>query len=406
MAISEFKAAVIVDAVRTPIGSFLKGLSSVRPDDLLALTIRELVERTGVEPGSIEDVYMGCANQAGEDNRNVARMSALLAGLPYSVPGVTVNRLCASGLEAVNQASRAISLGEGDLFIAGGVESMSRAPYSIARGNVAPKAGNHTAWDTCLGWRYPNKKLEELFPLEAMGCTAENLVDQYQITREEQDEFALASHHKAVAAQDAGWFDDEIVPVSIPQRRGDPVVVSQDEGPRRGSTLEKLAKLRAAFRSGGSVTAGNSSTLNDGACSLLVASEAKAVELDLPIRARIISRASAGVDPNIMGIGPVPATELALRRAGLTLDDIDAFELNEAFSAQSLAVIKSLGLDRTKVNMHGGAIALGHPLGCSGARILTTLLSVLERTGGRYGVATLCVGVGQGVATIIERVEQ
>jgi 3-oxoadipyl-CoA thiolase len=397
--------AVIVEAVRTPIGSFMKGLSGVRPDDLLAITIREIIERTGVDPKDIEDVYMGCANQAGEDNRNVARMSALLAGLPYSVPGVTVNRLCASGLEAVNQVSRAIAVGDGDLFIAGGVESMSRAPYSIARGNVAPKAGNHTAWDTCLGWRYPNKKLEEMFPLEAMGCTAENLVDQYDISREEQDNFALESHHKAIAAQDAGWFDDEIVPVSIPQRRGDPVVISQDEGPRRGSSLDKLAKLRAAFRTGGSVTAGNSSTLNDGACALLIASEERAIELDLPIRARIVSRASAGVDPTIMGIGPVPATELALKRAGLSIGDMDAIELNEAFSAQSIAVIKSLGLDRTKVNMHGGAIALGHPLGCSGARILTTLLSVLERTGGRYGLATLCVGVGQGVATIIERVE-
>jgi acetyl-CoA acetyltransferase family protein len=257
-----------------------------------------------------------------------------------------------------------------------------------------------------LGWRYPNKKLEELFPLEAMGCTAENLVDQYEITRKEQDEFALESHHKAIAAQDAGWFDDEIVPVSVPQRRGDPVVVSLDEGPRRGSSLDRLAKLRAAFRPGGSVTAGNSSTLNDGACALLIASEARALELGLPIRARIIARASAGVDPTIMGIGPVPATELVLKRAGLTLADMDAIELNEAFSAQSIAVIKTLGLDRTKVNMHGGAIALGHPLGCSGARILTTLLSVLERTGGRYGLATLCVGVGQGVATIIERVEQ
>ena len=396
--------AVILDAVRTPIGAFCKTLTAVRPDDLLAHTIRSVVERTGIPTEDVEDVFMGCANQAGEDNRNVARMASLLAGLPQSVPGVTVNRLCASGLEAVNQASRAILVGDGDLFIAGGVESMSRAPYSIPRGTVAPKAGNTVAYDTCLGWRYPNPKMEALFPLEAMGCTAENLVDQYKLSREAQDAFALNSHEKALAAQNAGWFDNEIVSVEIPQRRGDPIVFSADEGPRKGSSLEKLAKLRPAFRSGGSVTAGNSSTLNDGACALVLASAAKAKSLGLRPRARILARAAAGVDPTIMGIGPVPASQKALERAGLRVQDIDAWELNEAFAAQSLAVIQALGLDPNKVNLHGGAIALGHPLGCSGARILTTLLNVLERTGGRYGVATLCVGVGQGVATVIERI--
>jgi len=396
--------AVILDAVRTPIGAFCKTLTAVRPDDLLAHAIRSVVERTGIPTADVDDIFMGCANQAGEDNRNIARMASLLAGLPQSVPGVTVNRLCASGLEAVNQASRAILVGDGDLFIAGGVESMSRAPYSIPRGTVAPKAGNTVAYDTCLGWRYPNPKMEALFPLEAMGCTAENLVDQYKLSREAQDAFALNSHEKALAAQNAGWFDNEIVSVEIPQRRGDPVVFSADEGPRKGSSLEKLAKLRPAFRSGGSVTAGNSSTLNDGACALVLASAEKAKSLGLRPRARILARAAAGVDPTIMGIGPVPASRKALERAGLGIHDIDAWELNEAFAAQSLAVIQALGLDSNKVNLHGGAIALGHPLGCSGARILTTLLNVLERTGGRYGVATLCVGVGQGVATVIERI--
>jgi len=396
--------AVILDAVRSPIGAFCKTLTPVRPDDLLAHSIRALLARTGVDPAQVDDVYMGCANQAGEDNRNVARMAALLAGMPQSVPGVTVNRLCASGLEAVNQASRAILVGDGSLFVAGGVESMSRAPYSVPRGTVAPKAGNTTAYDTCLGWRYPNPKMEALFPLEAMGCTAENLVEKYSISREDQDAFALASHEKALAAQAAGHFDGEIAPVEIPQRRGAPILFAADEGPRKGSSLEKLSKLRAAFRSGGSVTAGNSSTLNDGACALLLSSEEKAEALGIKPRARILARASAGVDPTIMGIGPVPATRQALDRAGLSIADIDVWELNEAFAAQSLAVIRELGLDEAKVNLNGGAIALGHPLGCSGARILTTLLNVLERKGGRYGVATLCVGVGQGVATVIERV--
>ncbi len=395
---------VIIDAVRTPIGSFQGGLSGVRADDLAAMAITTLMERTGLDPALVDDVFMGCANQAGEDNRNVARMSLLLAGLPQSVPGVTLNRLCASGLEAVNQASRAAAVGDGSVYVAGGVESMSRAPYSVPRGPTAPKAGNITGWDTCLGWRYPNPKMEALFPLEAMGCTAENLVDKYNISREEQDVFALNSHEKALRAQENGWFDSEIFEVSIPQRKGEPKVVAKDEGPRANSSLEKLSKLRAAFRAGGSVTAGNSSTLNDGAAAVLVTTAARAAELGLTPRARIVSRAAAGVDPEIMGIGPVPATQKALALAGLSLSDIDAIELNEAFAAQSLAVIRELGMDEAKVNLHGGAIALGHPLGCSGARILTTLLHVLEGRGGRYGLATLCVGVGQGVATIIERV--
>lgn len=396
--------AVIVDAVRTPIGRFQGGLAGVRADDLGALAIAKVVERTGLDPALVDDVFFGCANQAGEDNRNVARMSLLLAGLPQSVPGVTVNRLCASGLEAVNQAARAVQCGDGGLYIAGGVENMSRAPYVFPRGPVAPKAGNITGYDTSLGWRFPNPRMEAMFALEAMGCTAENLVDDLGISRADQDAFSLESHNKAIAAQDAGWFQQELFAVEIPQRRGDPVVVSADEGPRRGTSLEKLGKLRAAFRKGGSVTAGNSSTLNDGSCAVVIASADKARELGLKARFRIVAKAAAGVDPTRMGIGPVPATRKALALAGWRLDDVDAIELNEAFAAQSLAVMRTLGMDPAKVNQHGGAISLGHPLGCSGARILTTLMGVLDRTGGDRGLATLCVGVGQGVATLIERV--
>jgi acetyl-CoA acyltransferase len=391
---------VLVDALRTPIGSFQGGLSQVRADDLAAHAMSALVQRTGVDPSLIDDVFFGCANQAGEDNRNVARMALLLAGIPQTVPGVTLNRLCASGLEAVNQAARAAACGDGHVYLAGGVESMSRAPYVFARGTVAPKAGNLVGYDTSLGWRFPNPKMEALFPLEAMGCTAENLVDRYGISREDQDAYALRSHQKALHAWDQGWFDDEVVPVPVPQRRGEPVVVARDEGPRAGSTLEKLARLRAAFRKGGSVTAGNSSTLNDGASAVLVTTADKARELGLRPRFRVVARAAAGVDPTIMGIGPVPATRKALSLAGWSLEDLDAVELNEAFAAQSLAVLRELGLDEARVNLHGGAIALG----CSGARILTTLMSVLDRTGGDRGLATLCVGVGQGVATLIERV--
>jgi len=396
--------ALIFDAVRTPIGAFGGALSDVRPDDLAAHTIRALLDRAGVDGGEVEEVFLGNANQAGEDNRNVARMAALLAGLPQSVPGVTVNRLCASGLEALSQASRAIAVGDLGLAVAGGVESMSRAPYVIPRGNTAPKFGNLTAFDTSLGWRFPNPKMEQLFPLEPMGATAENLAEQHQISRADQDAFAFASHQKALRAQDEGWFQGELVAVPIPQRKGPPTMVTTDEGPRRDTSLDRLAKLGAAFRAGGTVTAGNSSTLNDGAAAILVGSAAAGARLGLTPRYRVVARASAGVDPRIMGIGPVPAVTRALERAGWTVADLDAVELNEAFAAQSLAVIRALGLDESRVNQHGGAIALGHPLGCSGARIIATLMGVLDRTGGRRGLATLCVGVGQGLAVLIERV--
>lgn len=395
---------VLVAPVRTPIGRFQGGLSGVRPDDLAALVIAEAVKRSGLDPERVEDVFFGCANQAGEDNRNIARMASLLAGLPQSVPGVTVNRLCASGLEAVNQAVRAARCGDGDLFIAGGVESMSRAPYSMPRGPQLPKAGNFTVYDTSLGWRYPNPKMEALFPLEAMGCTAENIVDDLHISREDQDAFALASHEKAIAAREAGAFDAELLSVVAPAGRRKTITVAHDEGPRPGTSLEKLAKLRAAFRSGGSVTAGNSSTLNDGAAAVIVATAKAARELGMTPMARVRSVAAAGVNPVTMGYGPVPASQKALKRAGLTVADIDLIELNEAFAAQSLGCIRRLGLDEAKVNVHGGAIALGHPLGCSGTRILVTLLHALERHDKRLGLATLCVGVGQGVATIVERV--
>ncbi len=395
--------AVIVDALRTPIGRFQGTLAAVRPDDLAAHVIARVVERAGVEGGDVDEVVFGCANQAGEDNRNVARMALLLAGLPQHVPGVTVNRLCASGLEAVNQAARMVLVGDARVVVAGGVESMSRAPYSVPRGPQMPKAGNVTAWDTSLGWRYPNPRMEAMFPLEAMGCTAENIVDDMGISRQDQDAFALGSHRKAVAAQDAGWFDGELVPVTVRTRKAE-VEVAADEGPRRDTSLEKLARLRPAFRDGGTVTAGNSSTLNDGAAAVVVASEDHARAAGLPIRARIRAMASAGVDPTRMGYGPIPASRKALERAGLAVGDVEVWEINEAFAAQSLGVIRQLGISEDRVNLHGGAIALGHPLGCSGARILTTLLGAMERVGATVGCATLCVGVGQGVATVVERV--
>lgn len=420
---------VIVSAVRTPIGRHAGALAAVRPDDLAALVITEAVERAGVEPAEIEEVYMGCANQAGEDNRNVARMATLLAGLPHHVAAVTFNRLCASGLNAVNQAARAIRCGEGEIYVAGGVESMSRAPYSFPKNARAwGPPGNVTGYDTTLGWRYPNPKMEAMFPLEAMGETAENIyelscagkIEGGPISREEQDAFAFESQRRAWRAISEGRFRDEIVPVLIPQRKGEPLVVDTDEHPRiekvdGGYKLmtspEALAKLGPAFRKGGTVTAGNASGLNDGAAALVLMSAGKAEALGIKPLARWVASAAAGVDPRTMGLGPVGATRKALQRAELDLDDIDLVELNEAFAVQSLAVMHELGLNPQITNVNGGAIALGHPLGCSGARILTTLLYEMRRRRAdgqpmRYGLATLCVGVGQGEATVVELSDQ
>jgi 3-oxoadipyl-CoA thiolase len=395
---------VIVDAIRTPVGALGGALASVRPDDMAALVIRETVQRNKLDPSLVEEVFFGCANQAGEDNRNVARMAALLAGLPVEVAGVTVNRLCASGLNAVNQAARAIKAGEGDVYIAGGVESMSRAPYSIPKGEAGYSFGNLTAWDTALGWRYPNPKMKELHGTDSMGETAENIYEMMrEITREEQDAFAVRSHERAVAAIDSGRLKEEIVAVPVPQHKGDPVIVDTDERPRRDTSLEKLSKLKPAFRKGGTVTAGNSSGLNDGAAALLIMSEEKAKELGYKPLVRYVASEAAGVAPKIMGMGPVYATRKALSRANLTIEDIGLIELNEAFAVQSLAVIKELGLDPEIVNVNGGAIAIGHPLGCSGARLMTTLVHEMRLRGNvKYGLATLCVGVGQGEATIVE----
>ncbi|HQF46811.1 MAG TPA: acetyl-CoA C-acetyltransferase [Anaerolineaceae bacterium] len=401
------KDAVLVDAIRTPIGALGGALAAVRPDDLAALAIRTIVERNALNPALVDEVYLGCANQAGEDNRNIARMAVLLAGLPVEVPAVTLNRLCASGLAAVNTAARAIRAGEGDIFIAGGVESMSRAPYSLPKAAQAFPFGNLTAYDTALGWRYPNPRMEELYGTEAMGETAENIADMTGISRAQQDAFAVESHRRAIAAIDAGIFAEEIIPVPIPQKKGEPVLVTTDERPRRDTSLESLARLRPAFRKDGSVTAGNSSGLNDGAAAVLVMSAERAAALGLKPLARVVSAASAGVPPRIMGMGPVPATRKALERAGLQVADLGLVELNEAFAVQSLAVMGELGLAPEITNVNGGAIALGHPLGCSGARILTTLLHEMKRRAPHakrpfYGLATLCVGVGQGEATIIE----
>ncbi len=398
---------VIVDAIRTPIGALGGSLARVRPDDLAALVIKALVERNGLAPQDVEQVFLGCANQAGEDNRNVARMATLLAGLPVSIPAVTFNRLCASGLTAVNAAFHAIRAGEGDIFIAGGVESMSRAPYVLGKAESAYPFGNLTAFDTALGWRFPNPRMAELYGADPMGETAENIAQQYGITREEQDRFAAQSHARAIAAMDAGKLAEEILPVSIPQKKGDPLLVSVDERPRRDTTVETLARLKPAFRQGGTVTAGNSSGMNDGAAVLLVMSEEKAASLGLKPLARILSSAAAGVEPRVMGLGPVPATRKALQRAGITLNDIGLVELNEAFAVQALAVMHELGLSEEITNVNGGAVALGHPLGCSGARILTTLLYEMKRRAAAttrpfFGLATLCVGVGQGEATFVE----
>lgn len=393
--------AVIVSAVRTPVGRYAGALKDVRPDDLGALVIKEAVERAGVDPNEIEDVFFGCANQAGEDNRNVARMSLLLAGLPETIGGVTVNRLCASGLQAINSAAQAIQAGAGDVFVAGGVESMTRAPFVMGKAET-PFSRDAKIYDTTIGWRFTNPKLAEMHHPYSMGETAENVAEKYNVSRLDQDEFALRSHQRAVAAQKEGRFDDEIVPVPIPQRRGDPVLVDKDEGPRADTTLERLAALKPAFKPGGTVTAGNSSSVNDGATALVLISREKAEADGFKPLARIVATAVAGVDPAYMGVGPVPATKKVLQRAGLSLDDIGLVELNEAFAAQSLEVIRQLGLDPEKVNVNGGAIALGHPLGSSGARITTTLLHEMRRRQVQFGLATLCVGVGQGVATVIE----
>jgi 3-oxoadipyl-CoA thiolase len=412
------REAVIVEAVRTPVGRHGGALAAVRPDDLAALVIQEVVARAGIDPPLVEDVYLGCTNQAGEDNRDVARMALLLAGLPHSVAGVTVNRLCASGLEAINQAARAIRCGEGDIFVAGGVESMSRAPWSVPKTERAFPWGNVTMYDTTIGWRYPNPRMEQMFPLEGMGETAENIYDETGISREEQDAFALESQRRAAAAIEAGRFKDEIVPVPIPQRKGPPQLVDTDEHPRiefdaegkvhLATSTEGLAKLRPAFRPNGTVTAGNASGINDGAAALLLMSEEKAEELGLKPMARWLASAVAGVNPRTMGYGPIPATRKALQRAGLTVDDIDLIELNEAFAVQALACIKELGLDMARTNVNGGAVALGHPLGCTGAKLTVTLLHEMRRRAAvgqqmRYGLVTMCVGVGQGCATLVER---
>lgn len=399
--------AVIVDAVRTPIGALGGELARVRPDDLAALVLSKLAERSGLDVSSIDDVYLGCANQAGEDNRNIARMASLLAGFPVSVPGLTFNRLCASGLSAVNAAFHAIKASEGEIFLAGGVESMSRAPYSLPKAENGFAFGNQTAYDTALGWRYPNPRMVELYGTQAMGETAENIAAQTGITRAEQDGFAVESHRRAIAAMDGGRFKEEIIPVAVPQKKGDPLLVETDERPRRDTTLESLAKLRPTFRLDGSVTAGNASGMNDGASALLVMSAEKAKNLGLKPLVRIVASATAGVEPRVMGMGPVPATKKALKRAGLSLNDIQLAELNEAFAVQALAVMRDLGLDPSLVNVNGGAIALGHPLGCSGARILTTLIHEMKKRASTarrpfYALATLCVGVGQGEATIVE----
>jgi 3-oxoadipyl-CoA thiolase len=386
--------AVVLSAVRTPVGRYGGALAGERPDDLAALVIKEAVRRAGVDAGEIEDVYFGAANQAGEDNRNVARMAALLAGLPESVAGVTVNRLCASGLSAVVSASHAVVAGDGDLFVAGGVESMTRAPLVMAKPEHAYQRGSQTIWDTTLGWRFPNPRMEEMFPLESMGETGENVAERYGVSREEQDEFALRSHRRWTEADDKGHFEDELVPVGE---------VARDEHPRPDTSLEKLATLKPAFREGGTVTAGNSSGINDGAAALVIASEERAKELGVEPLGAFVGSAVAGVDPRVMGIGPVPAVRKLLDRSGIAVEDLDLVELNEAFASQSLVVIRELGLDPEKVNVNGGAIALGHPLGMSGARLVVTLLHELRRRGGKYGLATLCVGVGQGQAALFER---
>lgn len=396
----------ILEPIRTAVGKYGGALSGVRPDDMAGTVLKALVERTGIDPSHVDDVILGCANQAGEDNRNVARMAALLGGLPQSVPAVTVNRLCASSLEAVIQGMRAIRSNEANLIIAGGVESMSRAPYSMPK-NVSGKAtfGNLTVYDTALGWRYPNPAMESMFPLESMGETAENIAERWGISRDDQDAFALQSHQRASTARMQEVLAEEIVPYAIPNRKGDPTIVAQDEQPRSDASLDSLSTLKPAFRKGGTVTAGNSSSLNDGASAMLLASEQmlqQHPELGKHAIAKIISSGAVGVDPRVMGIGPVGAIQLACQRAGISVEDLELVEINEAFAAQSLACIRELRLDTERVNVNGGAIAIGHPLGMSGGRILGHLAREMRRRGLRYGAAALCIGVGQGLAVVIE----
>lgn len=399
------KQAFICDAVRTPIGRYGGALSSVRTDDLGAVPLRALMERNaGVDWGMLDDVLYGCANQAGEDNRNVARMSALLAGLPFGVPGGTINRLCGSGMDAVGTAARAIRAGEASLMIAGGVESMSRAPFVMGKADTA-FSRNAAIFDTTIGWRFVNKLMKAKYGVDSMPETAENVADQFKISREDQDKFAMASQDKTAAAQKSGFFDHEIVPVSIAQRKGDPVLVTRDEHPRQTS-MESLAKLKGVVREGGTVTAGNASGVNDGSVAMLIADEQSASRHGLTPRARVIAMATSGVEPRIMGIGPAPASQKVLALAGLKLEQMDVIELNEAFAAQGLATLRLLGIQDNdpRVNPNGGAIALGHPLGASGARLVTTAVSQLHLTGGRYALCTMCIGVGQGIAMIVERV--
>jgi 3-oxoadipyl-CoA thiolase len=395
--------AVILSAVRTPIGRYAGSLKDVRPDDLAALVITEAVRRANIDTSSIEDVILGCANQAGEDNRNVARMALLLAGLPIEVAGQTVNRLCGSGLQAINSAAQAIQTGSGDTFVAGGVESMTRAPFVLGKADSAFSRAMNLQ-DTTLGWRFVNPRLSALYHPYSMGETAENVAERTRISREEQDAYAFRSHQRAIAAQQTGRFTEEIIPVPVPQKKGEAVLVALDEQPRSDTTLEKLAALKPVFRKDGSVTAGNSSGINDGAAALVLMARNRAQRLGLTPRARVVASAVAGVDPAYMGLGPIPATQKVLQRAGLSIKDIDVIELNEAFAVQVLQCVRELEIDEEKLNVNGGAIALGHPLGCSGARLVVTLLHELERRGGRYGLATMCIGVGQGIATIIERV--
>ncbi len=393
----------IVRASRTPVGKYGGMLKDVRPDDLAAIVIRGVVDETGIEPGKIDEVILGCANQAGEDNRNVARMATLIAGFPYDVPAFTVNRLCGSSLEAVNSAARMVRTGDADCVLAGGVESMTRAPYVIPKNSTGQVLfGNLPAYDSALGWRFPNPKLAARFPLESMGETAENLAEKFKITRDEQDRFALESHRRAIDAQDSGKFTNEIIPVDIADAKDNGIRVSVDEGPRRDTNSEKMSKLKPAFRTNGTVTAGNSAGLNDGAAAVLICSEDFMKSNNLIPIAEIISSGVAGVDPRYMGIGPVPATKRAIEKAKLSLGKIGLIELNEAFAVQALAVIKEAGFDPSIINVNGGAIALGHPLGASGARILTTLLHEMKRRKTEYGLATMCIGVGQGISTIVK----